>query len=782
MFHHRSEVDKKPRQKRAGSAKAANRDSIKKVNTGAPSKQDRLNALQQTRQAKKEDLLQRRRLGAAAEDRHPPPKVVALVAFHAQADALALKRRALAACGCGEEAAAAVGAHEASASLLPPWAQGSTKGAGKQRMLFIDPPRDVMAVLDVVKCADVVVCVLGAGASLEEPAFDEQGYRLLSALRAQGMPSVVGAVCGGGDAGMLSAKKAAAGRKFVERYFTSEFAEARLCSAGSEEEVKALVRALSSTTPKDLAWRSDRGYLMAQEASYSDADGVLCLRGYLRGPGLRCKHLVHLTGHGDFSVARVVALPDPCPAQAERRGADVVLAGERVLDELRPEDAPDRQVLQPYDPTTEEQTWPTSEELGSAAKSSRRRGAAAIPAPMDAEGEALGDKGDADMAVSDDEEGGSAASDSEASIGHATALQTEDGWDVNSNITGANLEPNAEMVAAEKRRREVLLNARNEEELEFPDEVDTPLDVPAKERFQKYRGLKSFRTSDWDPYEELPVEYSRIWEFEAFAQTGRAMRQRYIEECSELEDGGAAGLYCAVYVNAVPPSVWQAQPKGVPFVASVLLPMEQKVSVLQGTVTRHRDCTTYIKSKSELTLQCGFRRFQAKPTFSEIPKKSSSCVKYKFSRSLHQELPTAATFYAPVVFPPSRLLMLTPGESGPELVAAGSVKGADPKMLVIKRIIITGYPFRTHKSKGVVRFMFFNPNDIRWFKPVELTTKKGLRGHIGESLGTHGYMKCRFSAPIRQDDTVCMNLYKRVYPKWFPPAWGGRPDETPEAA
>jgi len=45
--------------------------------------------------------------------------------------------------------------------------------------------------------------------------------------------------------------------------------------------------------------------------------------------------------------------------------------------------------------------------------------------------------------------------------------------------------------------------------MDFPDEVDTPF-KNARVRYQKYRGVKSLRNCDWDPYENLPQEYSKI--------------------------------------------------------------------------------------------------------------------------------------------------------------------------------------------------------------------------------------------------------------------------------
>jgi hypothetical protein len=61
--------------------------------------------------------------------------------------------------------------------------------------------------------------------------------------------------------------------------------------------------------------------------------------------------------------------------------------------------------------------------------------------------------------------------------------------------------------------------------------------------------------------------------------------------------------------------------------------------------------------------------------------------------------------------------------------------------------------------------MFYDPTDVRWFKPAELMTLHGLRGYIKESVGTHGLFKALFSAPIKQNDQVLLVLFKRVFPK-----------------
>ncbi|GLT31364.1 hypothetical protein SLA2020_061060 [Shorea laevis] len=92
----------------------------------------------------------------------------------------------------------------------------------------------------------------------------------------------------------------------------------------------------------------------------------------------------------------------------------------------------------------------------------------------------------------------------------------------------------------------------------------------------------------------------------------------------------------------------------------------------------------------------------------------------------------------------------------PVVAAVGSLKNIHPDRIILKNIIVTRYPQRVSKLKTSVRYIFHNPEDVRWFKPVEVWTKCGHRG----------IMKFVFNGVLQQHDTVCLSIYKRAYPKW----------------
>lgn len=47
-----------------------------------------------------------------------------------------------------------------------------------------------------------------------------------------------------------------------------------------------------------------------------------------------------------------------------------------------------------------------------------------------------------------------------------------------------------------------------------------------------------------------------------------------------------------------------------------------------------------------------------------------------------------------------------------QLALLGTFLNPDPFKIILKRIVLTGYPFKVKKKLGIVRYMFFNPEDI----------------------------------------------------------------------
>jgi pre-rRNA-processing protein TSR1 len=185
--------------------------------------------------------------------------------------------------------------------------------------------------------------------------------------------------------------------------------------------------------------------------------------------------------------------------------------------------------------------------------------------------------------------------------------------------------------------------------MEFPDEVDTPQQIPASVRFARYRGLKSFRTSPWDPYENLPEDYGRIFQFQNF----RRSKKRVMDSLET--EGVDPGTRVTVEILNVPMNILYGLSNTQAFVLFGLLPYEHKLSVVNFVVQRTASYTATVKSKDSVIVMCGFRQYVVQPLYSSYTRGGANNV-HKFERFL-QHKPTVATIYAPIQFGPAPVLM-----------------------------------------------------------------------------------------------------------------------------
>ncbi|KAH7302740.1 hypothetical protein KP509_23G085500 [Ceratopteris richardii] len=647
---------------------------------------------------------------------------------------------------------------------------------------------DLEGCLMAAKVADAIAFVTAA-TSEKDHLIDTDGKLCLSMLRAQGLPTVFGLIQ---DLVDVPIKKRSDIKKASSSIFGGELPEgSKIFFADRAEDLEQVLRFLSNHRFMNPQWRSTRPYVYAQKVEFEpmvqeSECGTLLLSGYVRGRALSVNQLVHLTGVGDYQVKQIDILEDPSPFRRDHKGMNEAPMDSEKVDTLHPDPAFQEPLIVENvpDPLAGEQTWPTEEELAKAEEKQKKFKKRLLP------------KGTSEYQAAwivdennDDEDYGEERADDkmEDMDSLMPGAEEEDGVlseDQNARCedlvldeeasTSGESDNQSEMMVEEGLTAESMqaelerLKAAHAADAEFPDEIDTPMDVPARQRFMKYRGLKSLRTSAWDAKESLPQEYSRVFSFENFTRTQKTVFTRAAEvDAGQFKGSVCLGAYVKVHISGISAISAMKLLKNytqVPVIACGLLQHESKMSVLHFSIKKHESFSEPIRSKDPLIFHAGFRIFKTRPIFSTD---DINMDKHKLERFLQPGRFSVASVFAPICFPPIPLVVFKDVGIGElALAASGSLKSVDPDRIILKKIVLSGYPLRVQKQRAVVRFMFHNPEDVRWFKPLELWTKYGRRGRIKEPVGTHGAMKCIFDGVLQQRDAVCVSLYKRVYPKW----------------
>lgn len=631
----------------------------------------------------------------------------------------------------------------------------------KQRFSFICPEiNNDFALLDALKIADTALFVSSA---LDEPV-DEWGEKVLALAMAQGMPTPIVAAM---DIEGVHPKKRTTEKQNVQKLISKWLPEEKIMQLDKSSDGLNLLRRIGSQKRNVIHHREKRPYMLAEDVEYiPDAEGesgTLKISGYLRGMPLNVNGLVHITGLGDFQMSRIDGLEDP---HLLNIGKENIKSGDTNMDAevtkisvLQVADPSKQESLASVnipDPMDAEQTWPTEEDIEQANLETKKKKVKKVPkgwsdyqAAWIVESDAEGGSDDDGSESEDDDE-----NDEFMSCEEDNSERDSDGaGDDNDfeSVTESEMGPTDEKydatIDAQEEHEMLQKLVAAKEDRQFPDEVDTPQDVPARERFMRYRGLESFRTSAWDPKENLPEDFARIFQFENYDRTRRRVFKELEESLVNMY-----GFYITIHVKDVRQDLWNmfhnANAKA-PLSVFGLLPHEQKMSLMNVVLKRTGASDEPIKSKERLIFQVGYRRFIVNPIFSQ----HTNGAKHKYERFFQSASTCVASFYAPIQFSPSSVLCFKEKKNTKlQLIATGVLLSCNPNRLIIKRIVLSGHPYKVNKKSAVIRFMFFNRDDVLYFKPCKLRTKYGRTGHIKEPLGTHGHMKCVFDGQLRSQD------------------------------
>ncbi|KAL4938940.1 hypothetical protein BDV06DRAFT_45725 [Aspergillus oleicola] len=671
----------------------------------------------------------------------------------------------------------------------------------RQNLQYIPAKYDLMSALDACRMADFVIVAVSAEVEVEE-----QGELLLRSIEGQGISNVVAVVQGLDQINPPKKRPQVAGslKSFLNHFFPSVD---KVLSVDSRQECSNAIRSLCTATPKGIRWRDDRSWMLIENVAWpeSTADEVddVVLTGVVRGKGLKADRLVHVPGWGDFQIGSITAAPLPT-ARAKRDDAIIVDESELspVLDGPSL-DQDDLATVAPEEIEMEDdvESMPDTDRKGVLLDDHHYFSDDDDHIPAKPKRLPKGtSEYQSHWFLDDVSDSGSDIEDEDEEMEMDVSGNPEDGVfpDNQDAMTegGPSEYPQSEMFLdpspeeEAQQLAEYRASRRNEakEDLEFPDEIELHPNVLARERLARYRGMKSLKTSPWNTAEDRPHEpedWRRLLQFGDY----KGSKNRILREA--LIGGVNPGIRVDVHLRAVPSTLRNKAQQ--PLSLFSLLRHEHKHTVVNINMHLNAAVEAPLKSKEELIIQYGPRRLIVNPVFSSADNTPNNV--HKFDRFLHPGRSAIATWIGPLTWGSVPVLVFKarkPSSSDPEamddsadaapdlvssnsstpftsstltLIGTGTVVSPDPTRVVAKRAIITGHPYKIHKRVVTVRYMFFNAEDVNWFKALQLWTRRGRSGFIKESLGTHGYFKCTFDAKLNPQDSVGISLYKRVFPR-----------------
>lgn len=199
----------------------------------------------------------------------------------------------------------------------------------QRRITIVECTQDMSTMLDLAKIADLVVFMIDGSFGFELETFE-----FINVLQVHGFPRVIGVLThldAFKDNKLLRKTK----KTLKHRFWTEVFDGAKLFYLSGLQygryhrlEVANLARFIAVQRAQVLSWRQSHPYVLGlrwedhtEPSLPEEHPRRLDIYGYVYGGRLRDGAHMHLAGVGDFHVAGIKQLPDPCPPPMDSESA-----------------------------------------------------------------------------------------------------------------------------------------------------------------------------------------------------------------------------------------------------------------------------------------------------------------------------------------------------------------------------------------------------------------------------------------------------------------------------
>lgn len=232
-------------------------------------------------------------------------------------------------------------------------------------------------------------------------------------------------------------------------------------------------------------------------------------------------------------------------------------------------------------------------------------------------------------------------------------------------------------------------------------------------------------------------------------------------------EGFKAGTYIRIVLENVPYEfVNNFNPQN-PVIIGGLTATEERFGFVQVRIKKHRWHKKILKTNDPLIFSLGWRRFQSLPIYSI----SDSRTRNRMLKYTPEHMHCFGTFYGPLIAPNTGFCCVQSFSNknpGFRIAATGVVLNVDENVDIVKKLKLTGHPYKIFRNTAFIKDMFSTALEIAKFEGASIRTVSGVRGQIKRALSKpEGHYRATFEDKILMSDIVFLRAWYPIKPHRF---------------